>query len=84
MVKFGRVYMESVTLQGSVVVLSEKEYQNFIDRISRLEKMVDYLVTVIEDREDIQYMREAEADYRAGDSIPFADLLAEVKAEIAD
>lgn len=76
--------MESVTLQGSVVVLSEKEYQNFTDRISRLEKMVEYLVTVIEDREDIQYMREAEADYRTGDSIPFADLLAEVKAEIAD
>jgi hypothetical protein len=67
-----------------VVVLSEKEYQNFTDRISRLEKMVEYLVTVIEDREDIQYMREAEADYRTGDSIPFADLLAEVKAEIAD
>jgi hypothetical protein len=76
--------MESVTLQGSVVVLSEKEYQNFTDRISRLEKMVEYLVTVIEDREDIQYMRQAEADYRTGDSIPFADLLAEVKAEIAD
>lgn len=72
--------METVTLQGPVVVLPEKEYREFADRIARLEKMVEYLVTIIEDREDVQYMREAEAEYRAGDTADFARLLAEAKA----
>jgi hypothetical protein len=65
------------------VVIPEKDYQNFIDRLTRLEKMVSHLVTALEDREDIQYMREAEAEYQAGDTSSFADLLEEVKAEAA-
>jgi hypothetical protein len=75
--------MKTVTLQGPVVVIPEKDYQNFIDRLTRLEKMVSHLVTALEDREDIQYMREAEAEYQAGDTSSFADLLEEVKAEAA-
>lgn len=74
--------METVTLQGPLVVLPEKEYQEFIKRIARLEKMVEYLITIIEDREDIQVMREAEAEYRAGDSIDFDELLADVKTDV--
>jgi hypothetical protein len=78
--------MENVTLQQDAVVLSEKEYQKIIERINRLEKMVESLVTLIEDREDLQIMRETEAVYRTGDTVAFADLLAEVRneTELAD
>jgi hypothetical protein len=75
--------MKTVTLQGPVVVIPEKDYQNFIDRLTRLEKMVSHLVTALEDREDIKYKREAEAEYQAGDTSSFADMLEEVKAEAA-
>lgn len=84
LIQSGRKHMEIVTLQGPVVVLPEKEYQEFNERIARLEKIVEHLITIIEDREDIQVMREAEVEYRAGDSIDFDELLADMKAEAID
>jgi hypothetical protein len=76
--------METVTLQGPVVVLPEAEYRTLLNRLTRLETMVVRLAQVIEDFEDVQIMRESEEAYRVGDSIAFADLLAEVQADNND
>ena len=73
--------MEQVTLQGPVVVLPEQDYRELLARIVRLEKVVAGLPRLLEDRDDIRVMREAEVEYQAGDQIAFDDLLAEVVAE---
>jgi len=73
--------METVTLHGPVVVLSAEEYQNLLNRLARLESIVNRLTQLMEDIEDIKVMREAEAEYLAGDVIDFADLLSEVQEE---
>ena len=73
--------METVTLHGPVVVLSAEEYQNLLNRLARLERIVNRLTQLMEDMEDIKVMREAEAEYLAGDVIDFADLLSEVQEE---
>lgn len=73
--------METVTLHGPVVVLSAEEYQNLLNRLARLESIVNRLTQLMEDTEDIKVMREAEAEYLAGDVIDFADLLSEVQEE---
>jgi hypothetical protein len=73
--------MDTVTLQGPVVVLPEHDYQNLLDRIGRLEKTITQLVHLLEDRDDIRVMREAEVEYQAGDRSTFDELLAEVEAE---
>ena len=72
--------METVTLQGPVVILTAEEYQQLLDRLTRLENIVKQLTRLLEDLEDVKVMREAEAEYRAGDAIDFASLLAEVQA----
>lgn len=73
--------METVTLHGPVVVLSAEEYQNLLNRLAKLENTVKRLAQVMEDLEDIKAMREAEAEYLAGDVVDFADLLSEVQEE---
>jgi hypothetical protein len=69
--------MEQVTLQGPVVVLPEQDYRELLTRIVRLEKNVAGLSRLLEDRDDIRVMREAEVEYQAGDQIAFDDLLAD-------
>lgn len=73
--------METVTLHGRVVVLSAEEYQNLLNRLARLESIVNRLTQLMEDVEDIKVMREAEAEYLAGDAVDFADLLSQVQEE---
>lgn len=73
--------METVTLHGPVVVLSAEEYQNLLNRLARLESIVNRLTQLMEDVEDIKVMREAEAEYLAGDAVDFADLLSQVQEE---
>jgi hypothetical protein len=73
--------MEQVTLQGPVVVLPEQDYRELLERIIRLEKIVAGFSRLLEDRDDIRVMREAEVEYQAGDQIAFDDLMAEVDAE---
>lgn len=71
--------MNTVTLQGPVVVLPEKDYEQLLVRLTLLEQLV---AEWAENREDIGMMREADVEYRTGDSASFADLLAEIRAEI--
>jgi hypothetical protein len=52
--------METVTLQGPVVVLPEAEYRNLLNRVTRLEKVVARLAQLVDDFEDVQIMRESE------------------------
>ncbi|HEY4723470.1 MAG TPA: hypothetical protein VII92_16565 [Anaerolineae bacterium] len=73
--------MEQVTIQGPVVILPEQDYRELLDRIVRLEKIVAGLSRLLEDRDDLRVMREAEVEYQAGDQIAFDDLMAEVVAE---
>lgn len=74
--------MDTVTLQGPVVILSAEDYAKLIDRVARLEKAVARLARLLEDADDRRAMREAEAEYHAGDTIAFDDLLAEIDTEI--
>jgi hypothetical protein len=52
-----------------------------INRITQLESVVNRLTKLLEDLEDLKVMYEAEAEYRAGDAVSFADLMTEVQAE---
>jgi hypothetical protein len=74
--------MNSVTLEGPVVLLPADEYQNLLARLATLEKAVNRLAQQIENQEDLKIMYEAEAEYQAGDVADFADLVAEVQAEV--
>ncbi len=69
--------METVTLQGPIVILPAEQYQVLLGRLTKLETMVIQLSQMMEALEDVKVMREAEAEYRAGDAMSFADLLAE-------
>jgi len=73
--------MDTVTLEGPVVILPADDYRNLLDRITRLEKVVSRLVRLLEDVDDVRAMREAEVEYQAGDRISFDELLAEIEAE---
>lgn len=73
--------METVTLQGPVVILPAEQYQVLLGRLTKLETMVIQLSQMMEDLEDVKVMREAEAEYRAGDTMSFADLLIEAQTE---
>lgn len=73
--------MDTVTLQGPVIVLPATEYQTIVTRLTELEQMVQLLTERLENVEDRRVMREAEAEYRAGDTAVFADILAEIQAE---
>ncbi|MFQ5399720.1 MAG: hypothetical protein ACE5E7_08995 [Anaerolineae bacterium] len=73
--------METVTLKGPIVILPAGEYQTLLNRLTQLENTVNQLTQLIQDMEDVKVMREAEAEYRSGDAVNFADLLAEVQAE---
>jgi len=75
--------METVTLQGPVVVLPSEVYQNLVSRIAQLESAVAQLARLLEDLSDIRAMREAEAEYQAGDGAGFEDLLAEIEVDLA-
>ncbi len=75
--------MQTVTLQGPVVVLPSADYQSLLERVARLENTVAWLNRLLEDLSDIRAMREAEAEYEAGDRTSFEDLLAELESEEA-
>jgi hypothetical protein len=81
MAELQRRGMDAVTLQGPVVVLPADDYAKLLDRVTRLEKMVARLARLVEDADDIRTMREAEVEYRTGDTAAFDDLLAEIDAE---
>ncbi len=73
--------METMTLQGPVVILPADDYRNLLDRVSQLEKTVGQLAHLLEDLEDVQAMRQTEIEYKAGDGIAFDELLSELEAE---
>ena len=73
--------MDAVTLRGPVVVLPAEDYAKLLERVTRLEKMVARLAKLLEDADDMRSMREAEVEYRIGDTVAFEDLLAEINAE---
>ncbi len=73
--------METVTIQGPIVVLPADTYHEILNRIGQLETTVARLSLVSENLEDIRFMREAEVEYRTGDVGSFADILDEVLAE---
>jgi hypothetical protein len=73
--------MDTVTLQGPVVVLPADDYAKLLDRVTRLEKMVAHLARLLEDADDVRAMREAEVEYRTSDAAAFDDLLTEIDAE---
>ena len=74
--------MDTVMLQGPVVVLSAEDYAKLLDRVARLEKAVTRLAGLLEDASDLRAMREAEVEYQTGDTAAFDDLLAEIDAEV--
>ena len=73
--------METVTLQGPVIVLPADEYKAILNRLTQLEQRVNQLTQSVEDFDDIKAMHEAETEYRTGDAITFDDLLAEMQTE---
>ena len=73
--------METVTLQGPVVVLQAGDYHNMVDRISQLENIIGKFAQLFENLEDVQMMRQAEVEYQAGDRIAFDELLTEIETE---
>ena len=73
--------MDTVTLQGPVVVLPADTYHDLLNRIGQLEATVSRLSKLAEDLQDIRLMREAEVEYRMGDAASFVDILAEIQAE---
>jgi hypothetical protein len=42
---------------------------------------ITQLIRLLEDRDDVRVMREAEVEYQAGDRSTFDEILAEVEAE---
>ena len=73
--------METVTLQGPVVVIPANEYATILNRLSKLERAFAELTRLLEDLDDIKAMHEAESEYRLGDAVSFSALIAEVQAE---
>jgi hypothetical protein len=73
--------MDTITLQGPVIIVAKEEYQSLLDRLMHLENKVNQLTQYIENLEDIKIMHEAEAEYFAGDTANFADLLIEAQTE---
>ncbi len=73
--------METITLQGPVVILPTEAYQTLLNRLTHLENMVNQMTQLMEDSQDIKIMREAEAEYHTGDAVDFATLLTEIQAE---
>ena len=74
--------MDTVMLQGPVVVLSAEDYAKLLDRVARLEKTVTRLARLLADASDVRAMREAEVEYQTGDTAAFDDLLAEIDADV--
>ena len=73
--------METVTLQGPIVVLPADTYHELLTRLAQLERTVAQLSALSENVEDIRFMREAEVEYRTGDGASFAAILDEVISE---
>lgn len=73
--------MDAMTLEGPVVIIPQATYSQLVNRISQLESTVAQLTQFLERLDDVKVMREAEAEYWAGDRVDFADLLAEVQSE---
>jgi len=61
--------------------VSSESYQQLVERVDRLEKLLLKLVEIAENRGDVRAMREAEIAYRSGDAIAFGDLVDELLAE---
>jgi len=72
--------MNTQTANESAQVSSES-YQQLVERVDRLEKLLLKLVEIAENRGDVRAMREAEIAYRSGDAIAFGDLVDELLAE---
>jgi hypothetical protein len=73
--------METKVPNNASATVSPESYQRLVERVDRLERLMQKLIQMAEDREDVQIMREAEVEYRAGDAIAFDDLVAEVFSE---
>ena len=61
--------------------ISADSYNQLVERVDRLERLLLNLIEIAENREDVQIMREAEVEYRSGDSIAFEKLVSEILAE---
>lgn len=80
------VTREVATLEEALHFMSESRYPVLLkgERVQGvlLDLEVYYeLLERLQDVEDLQAMREAEAEYRASEGRPFADILAEVERE---
>jgi hypothetical protein len=72
--------METVTVQGPVVLLPAEDYRQLLDRIARLESILGELAQQLQDREDIRFMLEGEADDERGEGRPLEEFVAELRA----
>ena len=70
-------------LSSDTSQISPESYQQLIERVDRLERILLNLIEIVENRDDIQAMREAEIEYRSGDAMAFEDLVAGILAEKA-
>ena len=73
--------METKVAKDTSVTAVPESYQHLVERVDRLEQLIQKLIQIAEDREDVQVMREAEVEYRTGDAIAFDDLIAEILSE---
>ena len=73
--------MESKIANETSTTVSPESYQQLVERVDRLEKLIQKLIQIAEDRDDVQVMREAEVEYRSGDAVAFDDLVAEILTE---
>ncbi len=71
--------METLTVNETMITLPADSYQELVERVERLEQLLYKLVQLAEDKDDVRVMREAEVEYRLGDSVPFDKLLAEIQ-----
>ena len=51
--------METVTLPADA-------YQELVERVDRLEQLLYQLIQIVEDKDDVRVMREAEVEYHLG------------------
>jgi len=72
--------METITVQGPVVLLPAGDYHALLNRISGLENVIQKLAQQLQDMEDIYLMQEAERDDERGAGRPFEEFVAELEA----
>ncbi len=72
--------METITIQGQVVLLPAGDYNALLNRVTGLERVVARLTQQLQDWEDLRFMRDAENDAERGGGRPFEDFIAELES----